>query len=581
MLRAILIPCLLLFLFGKLYPQNHDYVWLFGYAAYSPDTLFGGSVIDFNKEPPLVYEKDRDMNIFVTMASVCDSSGILQFYSNGISVQDTTDQLMVNGDSLNPGEYADSYQNFGYPLIMSEIVLPFSGQPSKYAILHLKIEDHPIYTLAVTTLYMTIVDMSLNNGLGEVVSKNQVLLSDGRYGTINAVKHANGRDWWIWVAYERENKYQRFLFSEGELVGPEQIDAEPSYCCPNSVGTIVFSPDGLKAARYNVAYKLFVYDHDRCSGELSNPKAVSLPNSNLGGGVAFSQNSRFLYIAYDAENIYQYDTWADNMAVSKVTVATYDGFLGYYGTRSSFLMLQLGPDGRIYITAPNSIEVLSYIDQPDRPGLDCRVVQHGLHLPNMNGFTCPHYPNYRLGPLDGSPCDTLGLDNQPVAKYRCYQDTSDYLTVEFTDLSTYAPTDWAWDFGDGTVSQDTSPVHTFPGGGTYEVCLTVSNPYSSDTFCKMLQLGPSATEGRPVPQAEISVFPNPAQSFTNVRLGGDYLPRNARFTLYAATGQPVHMQRVTAGWGTVPLEGLAPGIYFWEVMDEGRRLGGGKLVRVE
>ncbi|MCB9338876.1 MAG: PKD domain-containing protein [Lewinellaceae bacterium] len=243
--------------------------------------------------------------------------------------------------------------------------------------------------------------------------------------------------------------------------------------------------------------------------------------------------------------------------------------------------MQSGPDGRIYINTTNSNNVLHYIDQPNKKGEACKVVQHGFQMPFIQYFGIPHFPHYRLGPLDGSPCDTLSLDNHPVAKYRCHQDTSDYLTVEFTDLSTYAPTAWAWDFGDGSTSQDTSPVHTFPGGGTYEVCLTVSNPYSSDTFCKVLQLGPSATEGRPVPQVEVSVFPNPAQSFTNVRLGGDYLPRNARLTLYAATGHLVHSQHVTAGWGVVPLEGLASGIYFWEVRDEGRLMESGKLVRVE
>lgn len=339
-------------------------------------------------------------------------------------------------------------------------------------------------------------------------------------------------------------------------------------------------------ARYNVGLKLLVYDYDKCTGNLSNSKEITVPNSNWGGGVAFSQNSRYLYLAYDAENIYQYDTWADDIGASQQTIAVYDGYRGYYGLRSSFYMMQLGPDGRIYITAPNSIEVMSYIDQPDLPGAACRVMQHGLHLPTMNRFTCPHYPFYRLGPLDSSPCDTLGLDNHPVAKYRYYQDTTDYLTVNFTDLSTYAPTDWSWDFGDpnganGNTSQEASPVHTFSAGGTYEVCLTVSNQYSSDTFCKTLQLGPSATGGEFVPQAEVSVFPNPAQSSTNVRLGGDYLPQDAQFTLYSVTGQPVHTQRIMAGWVVMPLESLTPGLYFYEVKDEGRVLGTGKLVKVE
>jgi hypothetical protein len=579
MLRYALTAISVFVLLGVSFAQAHDNRWFFGGFASSTDTLFGGSVIDFSEEPPLVFKEDKTMNFDVTMASACDSSGQLQFYTNGIAIDDASNQTMANGDSLNPGQFATSFASSGYILIMSEIVLPLPGQPSKYALFHLKFETHPVFVFSISTLYMTVVDMSLNGGLGEVVSKNEVLLSNGRFGSINAVKHANGRDWWIWTTLGSENKYQRFLLTPSGLYGPDEIAADPAFCCPESEGTIAFSPDGTKMVRYNVAQGLIFYDFDRCSGTLSNPTEIPLPDSDWGGGIAFSQGSRYFYLAHDPENIYQYDTWAADIAATQQTVAAYDGFRGYYGTRSSFYMMQLGPDGRIYITAPNSIEVLGYIDQPDRPGPSCRVVQHGLHLPTMNHFTCPHYPYYRLGPLDGSPCDTLGLDNHPVAKFRYYQDSTDYLTVNFTDLSTYAPTGWSWSFGDGTVSQDTSPVHTFPQGGTYEVCLTVSNPYSSDIYCRTLQLGTSAS-GEVLPSVNLTVFPNPAREATNFILS-DYLPCHATLYLHTATGQLVHTQRIGFGWNLVPLEGIAPGLYFYEVRDMDKVLKTGKLVVVE
>ncbi|MEZ4960894.1 MAG: hypothetical protein R2830_13810 [Saprospiraceae bacterium] len=282
MLKYAPISTLFFFLIGNSVAQNHDNVWLFGYAASSPDTLFGGSVIDFNKEPPLVYEKDRDMNIFTTMASACDSSGILQFYTNGISIQDTTDQLMVNGDSLNPGEYADSYQNFGYPLVMSEIVLPLPGEPSKYALFHLKLEDHPVYVLARTTLYLTIVDMSLNGGFGEVINKNVPILTDGRFGSVHAVKHSNGRDWWIVVINSKENICRILLLDENGLTGPTVSDFQPGLCCLPGLNELIFSPDGTKAALYNNTHGLTFLDFDRCSGIFSNPIYKHLPNSDLG-----------------------------------------------------------------------------------------------------------------------------------------------------------------------------------------------------------------------------------------------------------------------------------------------------------
>ncbi|MDW5549309.1 PKD domain-containing protein, partial [Methanosarcina sp.] len=47
------------------------------------------------------------------------------------------------------------------------------------------------------------------------------------------------------------------------------------------------------------------------------------------------------------------------------------------------------------------------------------------------------------------------------------------LTVQFTDLSENAEK-WNWDFGDGNISTEQSPVHTYSGAGEYTVTLTVS-----------------------------------------------------------------------------------------------------------
>jgi PKD repeat protein len=55
------------------------------------------------------------------------------------------------------------------------------------------------------------------------------------------------------------------------------------------------------------------------------------------------------------------------------------------------------------------------------------------------------------------------------------------LTVNFTDLSTNAPTSWAWDFGDGGTSDQQHPVHEYTAAGTYTVNLTATNAAGSDT----------------------------------------------------------------------------------------------------
>ncbi|MCU0345779.1 MAG: hypothetical protein MUC59_02470, partial [Saprospiraceae bacterium] len=58
-------------------------------------------------------------------------------------------------------------------------------------------------------------------------------------------------------------------------------------------------------------------------------------------------------------------------------------------------------------------------------------------------------------------------------------------------------------------------------------------------------------------------------------------PWSSELRLFTATGQLALTQRIGFGWSMVGLEGIAPGLYFYEVKDSGRLLGSGKLVRVE
>ncbi|MEO8069327.1 MAG: T9SS type A sorting domain-containing protein, partial [Flavobacteriales bacterium] len=68
---------------------------------------------------------------------------------------------------------------------------------------------------------------------------------------------------------------------------------------------------------------------------------------------------------------------------------------------------QLAPDGKIYISTGNGTFKLHVINQPDSLGLACDLVQHGIDLPTYWFNSLPNHPNYHLGALDGSICDSL------------------------------------------------------------------------------------------------------------------------------------------------------------------------------
>src|SRR5690606_33172480 len=61
-----------------------------------------------------------------------------------------------------------------------------------------------------------------------------------------------------------------------------------------------------------------------------------------------------------------------------------------------------------------------------------------------------------------------------VAAFSAAQIEGVALTAQFTSAASGPVASYAWDFGDGTTSNEAHTVHTFPGGGDYPVTLTVT-----------------------------------------------------------------------------------------------------------
>ena len=481
---------------------------------------------------------------------------------------------MLNGAEIHPPVAG------GQAIPQGILGLPFPGKGHQYALIHVPrgYVGPPISTVGVLKLFYTIIDMGQNNGLGAVVDKSIPLLIDTlQLGKLKAVKHANGRDWWVLVPEAYTNNIYRILFDpEGFRVMGKQTIGSKLY---PGAGQADFSPDGFRYAifdTYNSSMPdaVDVYDFDRCTGLLSNPRHFELWISSYAGGLTFSPNSRYLYV-HTSLVVAQYDLEAPDLEASRVEVAWYDGYESPFPTH--FFAGQLAPDGKIYISTSNGTDVLHVIHRPDEAGVACMLEQHGIRVPTYNATSMPNFPNYRLGPLDGSPCDTLDLDNHPVAWWRYEQDTLNPLWIEFRDLSYYEPTYWHWDFGDGSTSSERHPVHIFGKEGVYQVCLIVGNANSADTLCRTLYLGVSAQEN-PVLQSQVQVTPNPFRDRLSVALSTNL--RSPKFTLYDQAGRLVLTEQLAYGVTMLDTWSLPGGMYFWEVRSDGRTVKTGKLVKV-
>jgi PKD repeat protein len=82
--------------------------------------------------------------------------------------------------------------------------------------------------------------------------------------------------------------------------------------------------------------------------------------------------------------------------------------------------------------------------------------------------------------------------------------------VQFADASLNADT-WAWDFGDGNVSNDQNPLHTYTSNGTYTVMLTVTNAYGNDSHTEVdyvvvdMPVAPSVTDAENCGPADMTL----------------------------------------------------------------------------
>jgi hypothetical protein len=400
---------LLFFCWMNSFSQGRNNLWMLGYY---PDPL-GKANIEFSSGTPVITPVNRSIKLSLTLANITDSNGNLLFYSNGAVVANKLDNVMPNGDSLSPATYTFSgaWQFFGFPVCQASLIIPDPGDSNRYYLFHSSVDVLSNGSQTPLHFYYSIIDMFADNGLGDVLSKNNILLYDTlAAGNILACKHANGRDWWVIEPEFNASGYYIYLVSPSgiHLINKQIIGQRLG-----GDGQSAFNLQGTKYARYDTTNDLDVFDFDRCTGVLSNNIHVAINDSMIGFGVAFSPDGSKLY-ASSALYLYQFDLNASNVSASKTTVAVWDSTYSPFATL--FSSQQLAPDGKIYIVTTSTNNVMHIIDSPDSLGLACNVIQHGLQLPVISDHTLPNHPNYHLGPVVGSICDslTVGLSENKV-----------------------------------------------------------------------------------------------------------------------------------------------------------------------
>lgn len=117
----------------------------------------------------------------------------------------------------------------------------------------------------------------------------------------------------------------------------------------------------------------------------------------------------------------------------------------------------------------------------------------GSNLPGNNGFVSSSTGSLTISQSSDAQTNNSGFrltwecvnsNQSPVCEYFISDSVSCNGYVQFTDYSLNGPTNWLWDFGDGTTSNQQNPLHFYSSNGIFTVKLIVSNYHGQDSIIK-------------------------------------------------------------------------------------------------
>ena len=417
--------------------QKQANYWHFGLNAgldYS-----GGEPVPIN---------DSKLETYEGCSSISDIDGNFLFYTDGSYIWNRNNQFMPNGTGL----YGHTSST------QSAIIVPVSDNgPLYYAFTIDAVDGWP----DVSGLCYSIVNMELENGLGDVIesSKNTLLMPD-HCEKVTAVGNYEGDGTWIVLHKWQTNEFYAYLLTSSGIDPPVITTAGPviTGIGGTSKGYIKISPDGQTLAVAHAGLNMIqIMDFNIQTGVVSNAFQDKGFGTQRPYGISFSPDSRFLYVStWKSENgsgLYQYDLLAGSN--QEILQSKYMVGLNVDGA------LQLAPNNRIY-AANSGTPFLGVILYPNEKGPACTYVSE---IQSLAGKTC----EWGLPPFVQSFFNPeVSFINDPP----CYT-----VATQFYENCAFDPDSVLWDFGDPAsgdenTSREFEPTHLFTSDGLFTITLT-------------------------------------------------------------------------------------------------------------
>ena len=376
---------------GLRLPAQQDWSWVLGDSVLMTFPNGGAPVVD---------SLARTRWAFESMACISDSSGELLYY--------TDQNFIYRADGSKPSGGIDLES---YYMSNGLQFLPIWGGAG-YVLFYVS------YTCTQVSICPRLSVIGTVNGRDTVLQNQALGHYHPLYGPVekvSAVRDAQGTGWWVFYHGYDDNIFIKFKV-DGNKVSP--LSLQPIGSIYGIVGSnasvqngeLCFSPQGDKLLMVTGSGIIDLFDFDRCSGMLSNwdslgTLAYTYPGPNINYGCAFSPDGTKIYVAEaseapDINHLYQFDLTAPDIRASKTLI---------YTLPDSVLSgaLQLGPDGKIYMSQTGNYDslnvanfYLSVINDPNQAGTACNFTYLSLWLKGLRGTAgLPNLPNYNLPPL--------------------------------------------------------------------------------------------------------------------------------------------------------------------------------------
>ncbi len=416
---------------------------------------FGTTGVSFNTNPPT---QIQGVAMFTSegSASVADkNTGDLLFYTNGVTVWNAQNQVMLNGTGLRGGS----------PTLLSSttaaVIIPKPGSNNLYYIVTI---DEGSSGSGNGGVCYTVVDMSLEGGLGAVVfGQKNLFLFQTNSEKLEVVPAANGTD--LWIVTQESSTFVSFRVSSSGI-SSTPVQSVVSGDFNNSAGHLKVNQQFNMLASGNLfQLKIRLFNFNNATGVVSDRISIPinstlLTNSPLIYGLEFSPNGRFLYCT-NLNSVYQFDV----SLATEAAIAASAYLVDIGGQPAS---AQIGPDKKIYINNGS----LRAINCPDKSGNFCGYETTTLF---GGGYGLPKWVYY---PGESFP---------PVAKTITVRDTCFGNPATFSLSDTSGVFGVSWLFGDpASGSSNTASgkrvTHNFSQLGSYNIRAIVTSTCGFDTL---------------------------------------------------------------------------------------------------